>query len=147
MNCCCDSTRDRKTSKRVKKTYNARTTFRCLTHPPTGVVLPQRASRLPILNPSMTRVKKTRVKKVREIFAWILPSAILVLVPKCPVCLVAYVTLWTGLGLSFSTATYLRDGLLFVCVAALLFLVVERLKRSAALFNHFRKETRSCNTQ
>ncbi len=59
------------------------------------------------------RKTPTWVRRVREIFAWVLPSAILVLVPKCPACLAAHVTLWTGLGLSLSTATYLRWVLLF----------------------------------
>jgi len=78
-----------------------------------------------------TNCRKTLpwVRKVREVFAWVLPSAILVLVPKCPACLAAYVLLWTGLGLSFSTATYLRWVLLFLCVASLLFLIVKRLDR------------------
>jgi hypothetical protein len=69
----------------------------------------------------------TWARSVREIVAWVLPSAILVLVPKCPACLAAHVTLWTGLGLSFSTATYLRWLLLLLCIASLLFLVVNRL--------------------
>jgi len=68
----------------------------------------------------------TWVRRVREIFAWVLPSAILVLVPKCPACLAAHVALWTGLGLSLSTATYMRWALLFLGVASLLFLIVER---------------------
>ena len=50
----------------------------------------------------------TWVRSVREILAWVLPSAILVLAPKCPACLAAHVALWSGLGLSLSTAAYLR---------------------------------------
>jgi hypothetical protein len=71
----------------------------------------------------------TWVPRVRDIIAWLLPSAIRVLVPKCPACLAAHMMLWTGLGLSFSTATYLRWGLLFLCVGSLLFLIVKRLAR------------------
>ena len=71
----------------------------------------------------------TRLRRFREVFAWVVPSTILVLVPKCPVCLAAYVTLWTGLSLSLATATYLRWTMLFVCIASLLFLIVERLDR------------------
>ena len=93
------------------------------------------------------RKTPTWVRRVREIFAWVLPSAILVLVPKCPACLAAYVTLWTGLGLSLSTATYLRWVLLFLCVASLLFLIVERLDRIGAIFSYFKKETEQCNTK
>jgi hypothetical protein len=72
-------------------------------------------------------------RRTREISAWILPSAVLALVPKCPACLAAYVTLWTGLGLSLSAATYLRWALLFLCVATLLFLIVKRLNRTGAI--------------
>jgi hypothetical protein len=89
----------------------------------------------------------TRARRVREIFAWILPSAIVVLVPKCPACLAAYVTLGTGIGLSLSTATYLRWVLLFLCVASLLFLIVERRDRVGAIFRYFKKEIEPCNTK
>jgi hypothetical protein len=73
-------------------------------------------------------------RRVREIVAWVLPSAILVLVPKCPACLAAHVMLWTGLGLSLSAATYLRWVLLFLGVASLLFLIVKRLDRLGTIF-------------
>ena len=93
------------------------------------------------------RKAPTWVRRVREIVAWVLPSAILVLVPKCPACLAAHVMLWTGLGLSLTTATYLRWVLLFLCVASLLFLIVKRLDHIAAVFSYFKKETEPCNTK
>jgi hypothetical protein len=93
------------------------------------------------------RKTPTWLRRVREIFAWVVPSAILVLAPKCPACLAAYVMLWTGIGLSFSTATYLRWVLLFLCVASLLFLIVERLYRMRSVFSYFKKETEICNTK
>ena len=86
-------------------------------------------------------------RRVGEVFAWILPSAMLVLVPKCPACLAAYVTLWTGLGLSFTTATYLRWALLLLCITSLLFLIVERLNRIGAIISYFKKETERCDTK
>jgi hypothetical protein len=89
----------------------------------------------------------TWVRSVREVFAWSLPSTILVLVPKCPACLAAYVTLWTGLGLSLTTAAYLRCILLFLCVVSLLFLIVVRLDRKGAIFRSVKKEIDSCNTK
>ena len=82
----------------------------------------------------------TWVRRVREVSAWVLPSAGLVLMPKCPACLAAYVALWTGFGLSLSTATWLRWVLLFLCVTALLFLTMRRLARMGAI-NYLRKET------
>ena len=85
--------------------------------------------------------------RAREILAWILPSAILALVPKCPACLAAHVTLWTGLGLSLSTATYLRWGLLLVCAGSMLFLIVDRFGRKSAIINYFNQEAEPCRTK
>lgn len=93
------------------------------------------------------RKTPTWARRVRDIFAWIVPSAILVLVPKCPACLAAHIALWTGLGLSLSTATYLRWALLLFCVASLLFLLLKPLDRIGAIFRYFRKETEPCNTK
>jgi len=70
-----------------------------------------------------------------------------VLVPKCPACLAAHLTLWTGLGLSLSTATYLRWVLLFLCVASLLFLIVQPLDRPGAILSYFNKATDQCTTK
>jgi hypothetical protein len=93
------------------------------------------------------RKAPTRARTVREVFAWALPSAALVLVPKCPACLAAYVAVWTGLGLSLPTATYLRWALLVLCVASLLFLTVNRLDRLGAVFCYFKRGTEQCNTE
>ena len=98
-------------------------------------------------NAASDRKTPTWVRRFREILAWGLPSAVLVLAPKCPACLAAHVMLWTGLGLSPSTATYLRWVLLFLCVASLLFLIVKRLDRIGAIIRYFKKEPESCDTK
>ncbi|HEX7655003.1 MAG TPA: hypothetical protein VF607_15950 [Verrucomicrobiae bacterium] len=54
---------------------------------------------------------------------WLVPSVILVLMPKCPVCLAAYIALFTGLGISLPVAATLRSGLQWTCIAALLLAV------------------------
>jgi hypothetical protein len=64
-----------------------------------------------------------------EVAEWILPSAILALIPKCPMCLAAYIALWTGIGLSFSAAIYLRASLLAVSIGLILFLGVRTARR------------------
>jgi hypothetical protein len=93
------------------------------------------------------RKTRTAVRRVREMFAWALPSALLLLVPKCPACLAAYVTLWTGLGLSFVAAAWLRGTLLFLCGAILLGLVVVRLNRIRPMIPYFNRETEQCHTK
>jgi hypothetical protein len=94
-------------------------------------------------------VRKTRAlaPRIRAVFAWALPSAILALTPKCPACLAAYLLLWTGVGLSLAAATYLRWALLLLGVAALLFLIRKRLDRVGTIFRYFKKENEPCHTK
>jgi membrane protein implicated in regulation of membrane protease activity len=75
------------------------------------------------------RKPMSMLRRSGEVAAWAIPTAVLALMPKCPICLAAYVALWTGIGLTLSTATYLRTALLAVCVLSLLPLVVKYLGR------------------
>jgi hypothetical protein len=66
----------------------------------------------------------------REIAGWILPSVTLLLLPKCPACVAAYVALiGGGVGISVAAAANLRSALLLLCVAVLLVLAVNGLCR------------------
>lgn len=51
-------------------------------------------------------------------------GALLVLLPKCPLCIAAYLTLWTGAGAAMSIAMHLRPALEILFAASVLFLIV-----------------------
>jgi len=63
---------------------------------------------------------------------WIVPIATLALMPKCPVCLAAYLALVSGIGISVTSAAYLRTSLLALSATTLLYLSLKYLCRSRA---------------
>jgi hypothetical protein len=57
---------------------------------------------------------------------WLFPATILVLIPKCPLCVAAYVALFTGVGISVSTARWIQILMLVFCLTSLAYLAVKR---------------------
>ena len=74
----------------------------------------------------------SRWRRGGEVAGWIIPSATLVLLPKCPLCVAAYVALFSGVSISFASASHLRTSLLILCITVLLCLALKPLCRLAA---------------
>jgi hypothetical protein len=71
-------------------------------------------------------VPMTIARRCRAIAGWIVPTGGLILLPKCPACLVAYIAIGTGVGISVSAATYLRTLLFTLCIASITYFGARR---------------------
>lgn len=80
------------------------------------------------------------MRRSGEIACWLCTGIMFAVMPKCPMCLAAYVTIGTGIGLSFSTAWYLQLGLTALCMGSLLFLTVRLLRRSVRLLREDKRK-------
>lgn len=75
---------------------------------------------------SAATTAKACCRRGAEAAGWVVPGAVLALLPKCPACVAAYVAAATGLGLTFSAAAYLRTGLLVGAVTVATFVAARR---------------------
>jgi hypothetical protein len=69
------------------------------------------------------------VRRTRGAAAFALPSIALALVPKCPMCIAAYLAIGGGLGISLSTAAHLRTALVWLCWSVLVLLAARAAMR------------------
>lgn len=75
------------------------------------------------------------VGRVRKVAGWLLPGTVLALMPKCPMCLAAYVALGTGFTMSYASAHILMRSLTVLCISALILCAARRLLK------HFRQKS------
>jgi hypothetical protein len=70
---------------------------------------------------------------------WLFPATVLVLMPKCPICVAAYVALFTGVGISVTAARWIQILMLVVCLGSLGYLAVRywRGRRASRVFPSF----------
>ena len=71
---------------------------------------------------------KSWARAVRRALSWIVPSVVLAAMPKCPLCLAAYVALFTGFGISLAAAKFAWWAVGIGCVAVLVYLAVSGVR-------------------
>lgn len=60
-----------------------------------------------------------------------LPGAVLVLLPKCPLCLAAWLTVATGVGFEAAGAAWVRGSIVMFWIAAVAFTAAPIIRRRA----------------
>lgn len=58
-------------------------------------------------------------RAVKDGAGWIVPDALLILLPKCPLCLAATISLICGIGLSTDAATVVQKTVMVLCTIAI----------------------------
>jgi hypothetical protein len=69
------------------------------------------------------------VSHLLNFIGWIVPTAILALIPKCPACLAGYAVIGTSVAVSLSTFAQMRLALVILCIALLSFLGINSILR------------------
>jgi hypothetical protein len=59
----------------------------------------------------------------------VVPAVVLALLPKCPACIVAWLAVGAGIGISMPAAAWLRGLILVSCLACLAFVAARHLRR------------------
>ncbi|MBE3605298.1 hypothetical protein IMX07_16970 [bacterium] len=71
-----------------------------------------------------------RATPARTGFArWLAPAALFALTPKCPLCIAAYLTAATGIGVSASSVTWMRTAAIMIGAGALGYLAASAMGR------------------
>jgi len=70
-------------------------------------------------------------RRVSAAAAPVLPGAVLLVLPKCPLCLAAWLAVGTGAGISAAAAGRVREGIVVFWVLALCFSAAQLIRRRA----------------
>jgi hypothetical protein len=62
---------------------------------------------------------------------WLFPAVMMVLIPKCPLCVAADIALFSGIGVSVTTARWIQILMLGLCVTSLTYLAIRYFRRRA----------------
>jgi hypothetical protein len=74
----------------------------------------------------MESVPNGLVRRLSKITGTLLPGAVLVFLPKCPLCLAAWLTLATGFSLSATAASWVRPIISILWATGLLAIFLRR---------------------
>jgi len=77
-----------------------------------------------------------RLHRAWRSIQWLFPATLLVLMPKCPLCVAAYVAFFTGIGVSVSTARWIQILMLVFCLASLAYFAVRLWRRRSGTSGH-----------
>jgi hypothetical protein len=80
-------------------------------------------------NSNTAVARQSWARTVGGAMSWIIPSIVLAAMPKCPLCLAAYVALLTGCGLSLAAASFAWWFVAAGCVAVLVYLATSAVIR------------------
>jgi hypothetical protein len=75
-------------------------------------------------NPTAARQPVGFLRRLWRSTQWLFPATMLALIPKCPLCVAAYVALFTCIGISVSTARWIQILMLALCLASLAYFAV-----------------------
>jgi len=76
-------------------------------------------------------------RRISRAAASVLPGTALVLLPKCPLCLAAWLTAATGIGFSAAGAKWASATLVVFWIAALLLVAIPIVRRFSTSFRSF----------
>jgi hypothetical protein len=77
------------------------------------------------------RTSRRLARRLSTAAASILPGAVLVLLPKCPLCLAAWLTVATGIGFSAAGAVWLRGIVVVIWVVGVALAGAQIIRRRA----------------